>query len=127
MLINLTNHPVETWGEEQLEAASQEFGKVMDLPFPFIDPTAGSTEIADIARQWHQKILSLLQEAPVKETNAVHVMGELSFCFALVSALVKSGIRCIVSTSQRVSETLGDNSRKQSFTFERFRNYIIIA
>ena len=38
MFINLTNHPSATWSEEQLKAARQ-YGEIVDLHFPIIEPT----------------------------------------------------------------------------------------
>ena len=33
MIINLSNHPKETWQEKQLQAA-RAYGELVDLPFP---------------------------------------------------------------------------------------------
>ena len=44
MFINHTNHPSQYWSDEQLTAAHQ-YGEVVDIPFPLIDPTLSSNEI----------------------------------------------------------------------------------
>ena len=42
MLINFTNHPAARWSEAQRMAARQ-YGAVVDLPFPEVDPAASET------------------------------------------------------------------------------------
>ena len=44
MFINHTNHPSQYWSDEQLAAAHQ-YGEVVDIPFPLIDPALHSDEI----------------------------------------------------------------------------------
>ena len=52
----------------------------------------------------------------------VHIMGEMTFTFAMVNALHKKGITCIASTTERISSE--ENGVKTSeFKFVQFRKY----
>ena len=42
--INLSNHPSAAWGADQLAAAAQ-YGTIVDVPFPNIDPTLSTEEV----------------------------------------------------------------------------------
>lgn len=121
MLINLSNHPSANWGAEQTEAAKK-FGPVVDIAFPAIDPGAGAPEITALAKTYHSEVEILLNESgdPV---NAVHIMGELTFCFALVARLQKAGITCVASTTRRDTVENGDGSKTSIFRFVQFRDY----
>ena len=123
MLINLSNHPSSLWGEEQTKAAAEKYGKVIDLPFPAIDPEAGPDAIALLADQYEVKIRKLLA-AENTGAFAVHVMGELTFCFALVARLQKFGITCLASTTRRETIENGDGLKTSRFEFVRFREYV---
>jgi len=117
MLLNLSNHSSSTWLSSQLERATQEFGKVIDMPFPSINPEWDFPLVSKLAVNYFEKII---QMAP--RPNAVHIMGELTFTFNLVSLLKASNIICIASTTNRV--VFEKNGQKLSkFEFIRFREY----
>jgi len=122
MLINLSNHPYTDWDEKQREAATI-YGEVVDLPFPAIDAMANEIAIAQLASDYATKVKEKASKSPI----TVHIMGEMSFCFALVSELLKVGIPCIVSTSQRNSEKIGKGKKQISFNFLRFRKYFVMS
>ena len=82
MLINLSNHPSQYWDNKQLEAA-KEYGEVVDLPFPAIAPDASERELLSLAIEFVQKILSLGNNSQI----VVHIMGEMTFTFMVVSQL----------------------------------------
>lgn len=124
MLINLSNHPVTSWDEKQKNAASA-YGQLFDLPFPVIDPMASSDDIANLAAQYEIKIRHI-QPEKIKETFAVHIMGELTFCFALIARLQQSGISCIASTTTRETEDNQDGSKTVKFGFVGFREYAAV-
>ena len=120
MLINLSNHPSIHWSKEQ-KKASEIFGKLLDIPFPQVDEKADEIYISELADEYFQKILVISK----KEEVVVHLMGELTFTFALLKRLQKYGIRCIASTSKRLVQ--GEFPGRKSevlFQFERFREYI---
>lgn len=115
MLLNLTNHPSANWPENQLKAASENYGHVQDLPFPQIDPDWDEARIDRLSKEYFEQITEL-------RPQAVHIMGEMTFTYRLVELLKTAGIPCIASTTvRRVSEKEG---RKTSvFNFVKFREY----
>lgn len=118
MLINFSNHPLTTWSKEQVEAA-KEYGEIIDLPFPAVNPEASHEEIKDLADEYVGRIISISE----KQNVSVHIMGEMTFCFMVVSSLKEKGIECIASTSNRNTEVTSDNKKISDFQFVRFRKY----
>lgn len=118
MLINLSNHPYADWDEKQRKAATV-YGEVVDMPFPVIDAQGDEMYIAKLVNDYELKIDELARHNQV----VVHVMGEMSFCLALVTALQKKEISCIVSTSKRNSIKLDNGHKQIRFEFVRFRKY----
>jgi len=125
MLINLSNHPSDNWEEDQKKAAAP-YGAIYDVVFPVIDPTATSREVESLADSYAYKVAQLLsgQNEPA---SAVHLMGELTFCFALVARLQKAGIICIASTTRRETVVHPDGSKTSRFGFVRFREYSLLT
>lgn len=120
MLINLSNHPSPNWSPKQLESASI-YGKLVDLPFPVIDPEAATDIINRLAEEFKTEIVKLLSNNPM-EKHAVHLMGEITFCFALAVMLQNHGIDCIASTTERIVVEKG-RQKTVEFNFTRFRQY----
>lgn len=119
IFLNLTNHPSSLWCDKQLEAAHA-YGEIMDMPFPMIDETDNETYISSLADEYLQKILDLAKDNNV----TVHLMGELTFTFALLKRLQEYGIPCVASTSKRiVKEESAGRKGEVIFQFERFRRY----
>ena len=118
MLINFSNHPSEYWGQKQL-AAAQEYGEIKDIPFPVVSPEANYNEIQDLASQYVDEILSYSNEHHI----TVHVMGEMTLSFLVVSLLKEKGIECVASTTDRNAEYISDNKKISDFQFVRFRKY----
>ena len=121
MLINLSNHPSISWSDAQREAAERDFGEVRDLEFPHVDPSIDSGSVAELARQYLEHTLSILE--PPHPIHAVHVMGEMTFTHAFVSLAHACGVRCVASTSRRDVIQLNNSEKRVRFTFERFRDY----
>ncbi|MDR1975195.1 MAG: CRISPR-associated protein [Bacteroidales bacterium] len=119
MLINLSNHPVALWQVAQLNAAVN-YGEIVDLPFPDIDPAGDEAYIQLLCEEYLKKILQLAQG----KKTIVHVMGEMTFTFYLVKALQERGIECIASTTSRIVTEPTINSKKVQFAFIKFRKYI---
>ena len=117
-LINFSNHPSEYWCPKQLEAA-KEYGEIKDISFPKVDPDAGYNEIQELAEQYVEEILSYAEGNQV----TVHVMGEMTFTFLVVTKLKEKGIYCIASTTNRNSEEVSDGRKITDFQFVRFREY----
>ena len=122
MLFNLSNHSVVNWSDKQLKVAREQFGEVVDIPFPQIDPLADEREIIELAESYLQKCKKLIEESQ-DEINAVHLMGEFTFVFALAYLLIKNDIVCVVSTTNRNTVEVG-NKKISEFKFVRFRKYL---
>lgn len=116
--LNISNHPSSGWGEEQLSAA-QWYGEIMDFPFPSVSPYASSEEIQKLADETAAQIASDYPDADI----TAHVMGEMTFTFALVTRLKALGIRCVASCTDRVAENLGNGDKLSHFHFAQFREY----
>jgi hypothetical protein len=100
MLINLSNHSVKTWLCSQLKQAEKEYGEVLDLPFPNVPASADRSEIKALAVEYTELVKNILQTAK-GERNAVHLMGEFTFTYALVNMLKKMNISAVASTTER--------------------------
>jgi hypothetical protein len=121
MLINLSNHPSANWSNNQIKAAEEQFGKIMDLPFPDVNPKGNETYIQQLVQQYLQQILHFVQNDG-HPLPAIHIMGELTFTFAMVKALQAKGITCVASTTKRIAKE--ENGVKTSeFKFVQFRKY----
>ena len=119
MLINLSNHPSSQWNEKQLIAAKA-YGDLLDIQFPVIDESGDEDYIILLANQYMEKIMSL----GTPNDLVVHLMGEMTFTFALVKKLQQNGICCVASTSKRiVKEEVPGRKGEVIFQFERFREY----
>jgi len=114
--INLTNHPSSGWSEEQLKAA-QQYGEIVDLSFPNIEPYFTSKDIYELAETTVDGIRAF-DSNPV-----VHVMGEMTFTYAIVSRLKALGITCVASTTERLVKMMSDGKKVSEFKFVQFREY----
>ena len=118
MFINLSNHPSSGWSEQQQQAAEQ-FGEVVDMPFPQVEPASTANEVHDLAGELVAAILEYGDAASL----TVHVMGEMTFTFMVVTRLKELGIRCVASTTERKTTYNDDGSKVSEFSFVRFREY----
>lgn len=119
MLINLSNHPSSKWSEEQMNAAKC-YGDVVDLPFPIVNPNGNEQYIDTLAEEYLVKMKNLSSDNSI---FVVHLMGEMSFTFALVLRLQNLGVQCVASTTERIVEDLEDGKKQVTFKFVRFRAY----
>ena len=118
MLLNLSNHPSSHWSKAQ-RVAAEEYGDIIDLPFPAIDPWASEADIAVLADRLFQQIKSM----GGVEDLTVHLMGEFSFTYALLCRLRQEGYDCVVSTSAR-NVVMREGVKEVIFDFVRFRKII---
>jgi len=116
MFINLTNHPSDTWSNEQLRAAHC-FGEIIDLPFPIIEPVFSKAEVDELADITVDGITDLDSD------SVVHVMGEMTFTYAVVERLKARGIVCVASTTERLVKMTTDGKKISEFKFIQFREY----
>lgn len=119
ILVNLSNHPSQQWSAEQKAAAAAYGERIEDIPFPVVDPLADENYIKEQAKICVRNVLKLARN----NTVTVHIMGELCLTYNIIHELQAHGIRCIASTTERISETLPDGSRHVEFHFKRFREY----
>ncbi len=119
MLLNCSNHPYATWSEAQREAARQ-YGEVVDLPLPSVDPLWDVDTLRREVDIYTEKIKAY-------EADAVFAAGEFTFLFMLVDRLLDEGIEVVCSCSVRnTHESLdenGNNVKTSVFAFKRFRSY----
>jgi hypothetical protein len=121
MLINLSNHPSTCWPAEQTDSATSRFGEIVDLPFPSVNPEGDEAYIQQLSDEYLEKIEHL---AGTGNAATIHIMGEMTFTFAIVNTLQKKGFTCVASTTQRVAAE--ENGMKTSeFRFKRFREYLL--
>ncbi|MBL1215642.1 MAG: CRISPR-associated protein [Ignavibacteriae bacterium] len=121
MLLNLSNHPSALWSDKQKTAAEKDFKFIADLHFPEIDPDADELEIDKLAEEYLNIVLKKFKNL-TDENNAVHLMGEHTFVFNLVTLLLKNNITCIASTTIRKSKII-EGKKLTEFKFVKFREY----
>lgn len=123
MLINLSNHPSSEWSENQKQTAISLYHSIIDISFPQINPEGDEIYINNLADEFLQKILTIKNNNP-HEALIVHLMGELTFCFALLKKLQQHNIPCVASTTKRIVEITPDNKKISKFEFVKFRHYL---
>lgn len=118
LLLNLSNHPYDAWDDAQKQAA-QPYGECRDMEFPQVDPTVDTDQIIQMADKYVDEIAEMSRQYDV----TVHVMGEMTFTYRVVTRLTALGIRCICSTSRRDTYINDKGDKVVSFHFRRFRDY----
>ncbi len=119
MLINLSNHPLSTWSEEQKKSGYNQFGEVVDIPFPTVDPNADYKSIFSTAKDLVKSLIKNYNNDEV----VFHIMGEMTLTFHLVELLKSNGYTCVASTTERKVNYLEDGTKNVTFNFVRFREY----
>ena len=122
MLLNLSNHPSVSWSKEQFDAAVLQYSSIEDLAFPHIAPDATTEEVTQLAQTYFEKIDPKIASC-LAMTNAVHLMGEMTFVYALVGILQRAGIQVVCSTTQRTVLEERDGKKTAQFSFVQFRAY----
>ena len=105
-----------------------EYSHVEDLQFPQINPSATTEEVQELAKDYFNKCLRLFEDyvEHVKQEQynfAVHVQGEFTFVYNIVSMFKNEDIKCVASTSERKTIDLGNGKKELQFTFVQFREY----
>ncbi len=139
--LNISNHPSQKWGVKQREEAKK-LGDIVDIPFPQIDPKSwklaqsmSGEEIYDFARKFFRvEIWPLIKKSknPFRweakriqracAPHTFHVMGEQSFCFALITLL--KGHFCRAKVVVSITEEEEKTIKKAVFSFVKFREII---
>jgi len=115
MLLNFSNHPTKEWTANQKNIALEQYTTIQDLSFPSIDPHIDSSELVMLVKKY---IIQIQQINP----TAIHIMGEHTFTFKMVSELQKIDFLCIASTTKRKAIQKG-NKKTIYFDFVKFRTY----
>lgn len=122
MLVNLSNHPSDKWPEEQKQKSIELYAAITDIPFPEVDPFGDEQYIERLADEYLVKVLEKLPAG--QNHNAVHIMGELTFCFALINRLKQHNVKCIASTTARDVVQESNGKITKYFKFVQFREYL---
>ncbi len=118
IFINHTNHPSSLWTAAELQAAEL-YGKILDIPFPEIDPEWDGETVYKFAQESCKKLLAY-------HPAAVLCQGEFTYCYILITLLKEYGVTVLSACSKRETkewEENGKNIKKAIFTFVRFREY----
>ena len=119
MFINLTNHPSADWSEKQLKAAQRYCDHIMDIRFPDIKPEYDTSMVKKFAAV----IVDIITTTCKSEKPVVHVMGEMTYTYHVVSLLKAQGITCVASTTERLVKMLPNGEKVSEFKFVQFREY----
>lgn len=119
MLINLSNHHSNFWGEQQTNTAHKLYGDIFDISFPNVPAEIDEEHIKSMAKMLISDYLSSYNST----ITTFHVMGEMTLTFQLVTLLKAAGFRCVASTSERVVSYAPDGTKNVTFNFVRFREY----
>lgn len=119
MFVNVSNHLSYKWGLKQRQDA-MEFGDIVDIPFPEINPYWSSAEIDDLVDKYYEQILGI-------ENPVVMLQGEYLFTYRLINKLKSVGIKVVASCSdRRTIEYIDENgytARRSEFEFVNFKEY----
>ena len=90
IFINHSNHPSTFWSEEERRAA-EVYGRIVDMAFPAISPSANELEVDELAEANAACIIA-------QEPAVVLCQGEYTYTYALVKRLLAKGV-CVVAVS----------------------------
>ena len=89
------------------------------MAFPQVNPEDSREDIEALAEDVAKSIVEKSHDCDV----TVHVMGEMTFVYQLVSRLKSMGIRCVASTTERIVKDNDDGTKTSEFSFIQFREY----
>lgn len=109
MFFNISNHPCHTekttWSQEQIAAAAEIAGEVIDMPIFSPSATTTDKEIADAARRIAKEVV----EASNGQRTAAMVAGEYCTTIRIIGELQARGIACYFGKTERVVEEREEN------------------
>lgn len=118
IFINFSNHPHDKWTKEQL-VASHVYGKIIDIPFPSVDPLFTEKEVSELSIRYANEIMSY-------SPSAVMCQGEFTLAYGIINYLLKNNIHVLAACSERVTFEKNDIKVSQ-FKFIKYREYIEIS
>jgi len=116
ILLNFSNKHTSTWSNSQLKLAKKQFGELVNLDFPIIEPTMSKEDVQMIATTSIEQIFIL-------NPKAVHILGEGSFTVVIVQLLMSFGIPCVESTFEKNLGISKTGEKEVKYTFSQFREY----
>lgn len=114
IFVNFTNHPSELWSQIQKDTA-QKYGKIVDIPFPNVNPKGSREDVLELAESSVNKIVKL-------DPCAVLCQGEFCLAYQVIRKLQENGILVLAACSERKVIENG-NQKQVTFEFEQFREY----
>jgi hypothetical protein len=117
-LLNLSSIPSSKWNKKQQDVAQQQFGEVVDLAFPKIDPSWSEDEVME-------RVIELVEEMLEIRPTAIHVMGDMHATFLFVIMCAQFQIPCYISTFERTVKMTKAGKKEITLDFVRFRKYIM--
>jgi len=122
MFYNISNHPSDKWGEKQYSEALRLGNKIIDIPFPNIDP------------KWipYKVELEMLRILPLNEltnNDIVLIQGEFTGTYFAVRTIqnMDNNIKIVAATSERrtLEKVVPDGTtvKETYFEFIQFREY----
>lgn len=112
--VNFSNHPSTAWTSQQFDAALQ-YGPVIDLPFPPVDPFMNEEDLCHLAEVKVGEILAL-------KPAAVMCQGEFGLSFSVTQKLLSAGVTVLYACSERNVHIEG-NVKSVRFDFVQFRRF----
>ena len=120
VFINYSNHPMELWDETQLLKARELGDSLIDIPFPKVSPTMSHEEILMFAESEVKRIMDATENF---DNAVVHIMGEHTLVYNVIRLLKLEGVKCVASTTERITEILPSGEKFSKFNFITFREY----
>lgn len=119
VFVNCSNHPSKRWDEKQFKIAEQ-WGEVMDYPFPCVDATMTEWEVRELAEKCAEEILEL-------NPAAVMCQGEFILTYRIVELLKEKEIPVLAACSERRTQEKilqnGATEKVSRYEFVKFRRY----
>jgi len=122
MLLNLSEKPSGKWEKKQYYEAIKQFGTVEDIEFPVVPANAKLKEVLLLSKEFIALIEPKIR--PNERTDAIHIAGELTFCFALIYVLRLRGYQCITSTYQKETKVRKDGKKISRTKWISFRAFV---
>lgn len=114
VFVNFTNHPSDKWEKCQLQAAL-EYGEIVDVPFPNVDPAGDELYIRVLAQESVEKIMNY-------EPEVVLCQGEFCLVYQVAARLMHRGVIVLAACSERIVKEKA-NKKETVFVFRQFRQF----
>ncbi len=125
MFINISNHPSSRWEKEQLDAARELGGEVIDIQFPNVPSAVSGRDIEYMAIELVNDVYFKIEGS---DNNVAMVQGESTLATTVIAMLQDfCDIKVVAACSDRNVEeiVLDDGTVKKNviFKFIQFREY----